>query len=418
MLLAGVTQEMRLSLFIARLRLYLGLEHNVVIMTAARIVKGFGSGLWSQYLPKVLEAFGASAPMIGLFGTINSGLSTVFSYLGGALSDRLGRGRAMIFSAVVSLAGYLVYAVSPTWWLFIPGATFLTASVSFAFMGSMAMTGETLGENRRAVSMASRGLISLPFALIAPPVGGLLINRLGIMKGFRVSIVVTILLSVLSILIQRKLYKLPPPAVKKISLNIKAAWASMGIQLRYLLFANCLMSFGSGMSTLFLVLYAMNILGISAVHYGVLQSVLIASSSLLSIPIGKLSDRKTGHGRKPFAAMAFLLIAIYPFLVVIAPSGSWLLPIFILRGVRETFDLVRKAMIIDLAGCGERGRAIGLYFFIIGITSFPASFIAGWLWQWRPTAPFLIGGAISMLGFILFLSLKPSNDAVHLNQDI
>ena len=71
--------------------------------------------------------------------------------------------------------------------------------------------------------------------------------------------------------------------------------------------------------------------------------------------------------------------------------------------MRETFDTVRKAMIIDLGGKGEHGRIIGFYFFLQGLAAFPASFIGGWLWRLGPTVPFWVGGLLSALSYVIFL---------------
>src|SRR5713101_3483257 len=48
---------------------YLSLERNVAIASAAVFLLGFGEELWKKFLPKYLEALGASTPIIGLFGT-------------------------------------------------------------------------------------------------------------------------------------------------------------------------------------------------------------------------------------------------------------------------------------------------------------------------------------------------------------
>ena len=48
---------------------YLALEHNVTIASAAVFLLGFGEELWKKFLPKYLEALGATTPIIGLFGT-------------------------------------------------------------------------------------------------------------------------------------------------------------------------------------------------------------------------------------------------------------------------------------------------------------------------------------------------------------
>lgn len=388
------------------LRSFLGLERNVLVMTVGRSLRSLGSGLWSDFLPKVLELLGANALAIGAFGTINSGFSTFYSYLGGTLSDRLGRGKLMIVSSAVALSGYVIYAVSPFWGLFILGSALITASVQFDFMGSMAMFGETVKGEKRAVSMAAVGLIALPVGMIAPPLGGLLMQSVGLLGGFRVGVILTIVLTLLAIFIQWRFYRLPPPASKRLSMDIRASWRAMNKALRAMLAANCLMAFGVGMFQLFLVLYLINVRGVSTVQYGLLQSVMLAASSLFSVPLGKLADKQAGVGRKRYVALAFLLIAVFPALVVYVPSSAWLWPVFALRGIRESFDNIRKTMVVDLAGEGERGKVIGLYFFLQSLAAFPASFIAGWLWTINPSAPFLVGSAISAVGFIVFLTVK------------
>ena len=53
----------------AWLRDFLSLERNVTVASGAVFLLGFGEELWKKFLPKYLEALGASTPMIGLFGT-------------------------------------------------------------------------------------------------------------------------------------------------------------------------------------------------------------------------------------------------------------------------------------------------------------------------------------------------------------
>jgi sugar phosphate permease len=67
-----------------------------------------------------------------------------------------------------------------------------------------------------------------------------------------------------------------------------------------------------------------------------------------------------------------------------------------------------KAMIADLVPEALRGTAYGSYNAILGILDFPASVIAGVLWQgvgrWAgfgPSAPFLFGGSLALLAAVL-----------------
>jgi MFS family permease len=48
-----------------------------------------------------------------------------------------------------------------------------------------------------------------------------------------------------------------------------------------------------------------------------------------------------------------------------------------------------------------RGTAYGIFNGALGVAAFPASLIAGILWDWYgPAAPFLFGGGVSLLAVI------------------
>ena len=47
----------------------LGLERNIVAISAATFLLALGENLWKRFLPKYLESLGAPITAIGLFGT-------------------------------------------------------------------------------------------------------------------------------------------------------------------------------------------------------------------------------------------------------------------------------------------------------------------------------------------------------------
>jgi len=79
---------------------YLSLERNVSIASAAVFILGLGEELWKKFLPKYLEALGATMPVIGLFGTAQDFFDAVYQYPGGWTADRLGRRRALLMFVV------------------------------------------------------------------------------------------------------------------------------------------------------------------------------------------------------------------------------------------------------------------------------------------------------------------------------
>ncbi len=382
---------------------FLGLEHNVLVMVIAASLQTLGTGLWQGYLSKVLQFLGATGTMIGAFGTVGSLIGTVSPYFGGVLSDRMGRGRALILASTLALAGFCIYLVAPTWWWFIPGAILLGLAGSFRFMGSLALTGDRLPERRRAISIGVQGVITRLPRVISPPLGGLLMaSSLGLLWGFRTAVAVTLVLMVMAILVQRRYYRLPPPAEDEASLHPLAVLRAMKGELKGLLLADSLVRFGDRMFEMFLVLYVINVLGRGFVEFGSLLALRTATSVLLYIPVSKLADRAGRASRRPFILATLLFVAAFPLALVNVPSAAWLVPLFILRGLREFGEPARKALILDLAPDTARGRQIGVYYMVRGIVMFPAPLIGGLLWDWNYVTPFLGGGIISGVGVLWF----------------
>src|ERR1051325_941406 len=88
---------------------YLSLERNVSIAAAAVFILALGEELWKKFVPKYLEALGASTPIIGLYGTAQDFFDAIYQYPGGWLGDHLGRRRAFMIFVSLASAGYLVY---------------------------------------------------------------------------------------------------------------------------------------------------------------------------------------------------------------------------------------------------------------------------------------------------------------------
>src|SRR5215813_7812414 len=94
---------------------YLSLERNVSIASMAVFILGLGEELWKKFLPKYLEALGASTPIIGFFGTAEDFFDAIYQYPGGWIADHLGRRKAFLTFVSLAACGYLVYLFSPSW---------------------------------------------------------------------------------------------------------------------------------------------------------------------------------------------------------------------------------------------------------------------------------------------------------------
>ena len=94
---------------------YLSLERNVSIASAAVFLLGLGEELWKKFLPKYLEALGASTPVIGSSERPKiSSTPSINTRAAGSPIDSV-VGRAFLIFVALASAGYLIYYFASSW---------------------------------------------------------------------------------------------------------------------------------------------------------------------------------------------------------------------------------------------------------------------------------------------------------------
>jgi MFS family permease len=380
----------------ARIVAYLGLERNVSIASTAVFLIGLGEELWKKFLPKYLEYLGAGTVVIGLFGTTEDFFDAVYQYPGGWLADRVGRRRAFLIFIGIASIGYLIYLFSPSWpWVFV-GLSFAMAWHSMASPAIFAVIGDALPKSKRAMGFTLQSILKRVPMVISPLVGGALIASLGIIRGMRVGLAVTLLLAALTaVLVLAINIRVKAGEV----INIRGIWRSFHYALKRLLVSDILIRTCEGLADIFVILYAMNVLGVTIAQYGLLVAIQITTSILVYIPAGRIADRV---GRKPFVIATFVCFSLYPVAVVLSSGFASLVVAFIIGGLREIGEPSRKAMIVDFAQEGVRARSVGLYYLVRSITITPSAALGGMLWKLAPQVPFITAGVIGLVGTLVF----------------
>ena len=184
---------------------YLGLEHNVTIASAAVFLIGFGEELWKKFLPKYLEALGATTPIIGLFGTAEDFFDACYQYPGGFIADRFGRRRAFLIFITLASLGYLAYLFSPSWPFLFAGLAFVMAWQSMASPAIFAVIGDSLPRERRAMGFTLQTILKRVPVVIAPIVGGTLIASIGLVSGVHVGLMITLVLAAVTLALVLKI---------------------------------------------------------------------------------------------------------------------------------------------------------------------------------------------------------------------
>jgi MFS family permease len=375
---------------------YLSLERNVAIASASMFLLGFGEELWKKFVPKYLEALGASTPVIGLFGTAQDFLDAVYQYPGGWIADHLGRRRAFLIFIIVASIGYLVYLLSSSWPLLFAGLALVMVWQSMASPAIFAIIGDALPSARRAMGFTLQSILKRLPIVVAPILGGLLIVSLGIVKGVHIGLGITLVLAGITFLLVLKVNVTTIPAQ---ATNIRGVWQSFHPALKRLLISDIIIRTCEGMTGVLIILYVTNVQGFNVAWYGTLIAVQMITSILVYLPAGKVSQRV---GRKPFVILTFLSFALFPIAIMVATNFSWLIAAFLIGGLREIGEPARKAMIVDFAHANVRARSVGLYYLVRSLSITPAAAIGGLLWKIAPQVPFVTASIIGLIGTLVF----------------
>ncbi len=379
-----------------RIAVYLGLERNVVLVSAMAFLLGTGEELWKKFLPKYMEALGAGAGAIGLFGTAKDFFDAIYQYPGGWLADHLGRRLAFLIFILLASVGYLIYLLSPSWQFVFVGLAFSMVWHGMASPAVFAVIGDALPKDRLAMGFTLQSMLKRVPMAIAPLIGGMLIAAIGIVKGVRVGLVVMLALAALTTLLTLRINL---PIVTGAPANIKGVWRSFQPALKRLLVSDIIIRTCEGLTEIFIVLYVTNVTGVSLAEYGMLVAVQMTTAILVYIPSAKLADR---IGRKPFVIATFICFSLFPVAVVLASNFAALVAAFIIGGLREIGEPSRKAMIVDKAVPHLRARSVGLYYLVRSLTITPAAGLGGLLWMLAPQTPFIVAGMIGITGTIVF----------------
>jgi len=379
---------------------------NIVAVSVAMFLLALGENLWKRFLPKYLEALGAPVTAIGFFGTCQDLLDGVYQYPGGWVGDRYGRRRALVIFVTLAAVGYGLYWWAPAWWMVFGGLVFVMAWSSMASPTIFAVVGDALPKERRALGFTVQSILRrIPIA-VAPALGGLAIARYGTVGGVQLGLVITVALALVTLV---AVGRIDIPATRDDApTNIVAVWRSLPAPLRWLLTSDIIIRTCEGLVDVFLVLYAINIVGLSAPAYGVLLGVQAVTAIVSYIPGARLADRV---GRKPFVIATFVAFAAFPIAVVLAHGFAALVAAFVVGGLREIGEPARKAMIVDLVRPSLRARSIGLYYLVRSVTIAPAAFVGGLLWSIAPALPFWVAGGIGLAGVAVFAATVDAREA-------
>jgi len=360
---------------------------------------GFAEELWMRFLPKYLESLGAVVWAIGLFDAIKTWIGAVYAYPGGLITDRWGLRKALCLFTLLSLAGYIWLLASPHWtWVLLSAFLFLSWS-SFSLPATFSLIGSSLAVNQHAMGIGVQATLKRIPIIFGPIAGGLLMDQFGIINGTQLGVMVAIALACATTAIQWQIRDDPQKYPSPERVSFWKSVHSFSPPLRRLLMSDILVRFCERIPYAWVILYAMDNLGLTATQFGILTGIEMVSAIACLIPVAYLSDR---YGREPFVIATFVFFTLFPVSLLVAHSFRGLCVAFVIRGLKEFGETARKSLIIQLSPEPRRGQTIGTYYLIRDCLATAAAFLGAVLWEIGPKTNFIGAAAIGGAGTLLY----------------
>jgi MFS family permease len=380
---------------------FFGLKRNLVILLIAIFVIGAGEELWMRFVPKYLQGVGATVFVIGLYDALRTLLGAIYAYPGGVLVDIWGHRRALMIFNVVSIVGYAVVLLVPHWAAVIAGMFLFLSWTCFSLPATFSLVGAALEANRHSMGVGVQSVIKRLPIMVAPFFGGILIDRFGIVSGVRIALAVSIVLSALTILVQRQLREESKEKIAESDRwNFWQSLREFNSPMRRLLLSDIMIRFCERIPYAWVVIFAMDYIGVSGRQVGVLTTIEMLAATLCIIPASHYADR---HAREPFVIVTFVMFTLFPISLLMSRSFSALVIAFMIRGFKEFGDTSRKALIIGYTDSERRGQMVGAYYLVRDLIVSTGAILGAYLWKLGPALNFLGAAALGVAGTVFYV---------------
>lgn len=373
------------------------------ILMVNMFIAMLGMGLIFPVLPEFLKLFGASGKEAGTLVAVFGLAQFIFSPLAGKWSDKYGRKKLIIGGLALFSLSNLIFGMATDLWMLYLSRFIGGVGAAMMIPSMMAYVADTTTIETRGKGMGLIGAsMSLGF-VIGPGLGGIL-AELGVRAPFYVSAAVGTLAMVISIVmlsetlsVEQRL-KLASSHVKgdhilkQFSRSFKATYWIYLLLVFIMTFG--LINFESIFSLYFEKKYAYSTMDISLlITVGALMGVIIQS-----LLIGKLLK---AFGEQKL--IRFTLLSSSVILVVMIFSGNYWYVMLLTMTFFTLTAILRPAINTKLSkeAGEEQGFVAGMSNAYMSLGNIIGPTLAGFMFDAHTDYPFLIGGLVLFLSFIL-----------------
>ena len=377
------------------------LNRTVKALGVVSLLNDFSSEVTVRTLPLFLSnILGVRIGIIGLIEGIAESTATLLQLVSGYLSDRIGRRKAL------TLCGYglsnftkpLLYFGTAGWGVVLAIRFLDRVGKGIRTAPRDALIADVTPPEQRGKAFGFRKAMDKTGAVMGLMIGALVLY-LSQQDSLTLTLETYLWLVLLAVLPGLAAVVVLAGWVEEGSKTAAAArskfrWSE--VDGRFWGFIGVLVLFTLGNSSdAFLMLRAQT-LGLSTVEIFLVVAGFNLVISLSSTKGGALSDVL---GRRGLIVAGWIIYAVI--YLGFAFASAWWHAWILYAGYGlyyGAFQGAASALVADLVPEHLRGTAYGIFNAALGIAAFPASLLAGLLWDWYgPAAPFLAGGALALM---------------------
>jgi len=387
---------------------------NYAVLVTSWLIMDFASEVPATYYALYVIGLGASETVVGLIGLCHSLALASMQFPGGYIADRFGRKQIICTMTFGVALSYALFALAPSWHFILLGSVLAAIFNSTYQPALMAMMADSLPPEKRGIGFSIVTLISTASTTPGPIVAAFLCNTFGLMPGMRIAYAMVVLLLLVAAILRvlylketlvrfevhkgfsaTELLKSYPVALKESFAALKRLPRSLS----FLALVIAMISFGFFAVYPFLPVYAIRVLSVDEVLWGLMLTTVPITTVASSIPAGKLVD-KIGRKRPMLIAAASFALSAYLF---VRGGPPLLISSLALIGIGSVMSQASfSSLMADLTPMSDRGKVNASFNFITSIAVALGSFTGGFLFEHvSPKSPFYLAVLLGVASLLI-----------------
>jgi MFS family permease len=348
-------------------------QGNVRVLTVCRLLLTMSQSLAWPYFSLYVLALGGTATDVGFVSALGGVAGLFFYPVGGYVADKRGRVQLIGLSTFLFALSFIIFVVAWSWEILAIGR-FARQLVMFYMPALNAIMVDSLDPSRRGIGFATVMAIPGAVGVVIPYVGGYIIDTMfggDVVPAMRFSFAISFGLAISVAFIRLKFLRETMSVVdeeyslRNVRRVLRDAYASVIETIRWLprtlrmiAIIEMVTTFFVAMVGPFWVIFASQVVGISASEWGLLMLVAGGVRILLSIPFGYLIDR---FGARTMIVGIAPLAPLATFLFPWTHSVSSMLGVFLLLALYNTVTWpAYSTLMAKYIPTARRGRVLAI----------------------------------------------------------